>query len=301
MKKESSTTSLPLDFKAVLVLLILSISWGVNQVTIKVANEAISPVLQSALRSIIASVLIWIWMLSKRQPLLNKDNTLKWGLLIGLLFSVEFMLIYWGLDYTSASRSVIFLYLTPFVVAIGSQLFIPDEKLRLLQVVGLVGAFVGIIVAFSESLGLSDYLMLVGDGMIVLAAVMWGSTTIVIKISPLAKISPAKVLLYQLGFSAIFLPILSLVLNEQGIKYLSPLIISCILYQGVWVAFVTYLAWFWLIRHYQVSRISSFTFLTPIFGVLAGAILLSELISLRLLIALVLVCVGVYLVNKPQS
>ncbi len=290
-----------LDLTAILVLVVLCVSWGLQQVTVKIANQGISPIWQSGIRSIGSTILLLIWMTARGQRFLERDGTLWYGIGAGLLFALEFVMIYWGLEFTSASRAVIFLYLSPFVVAIGAQLFIPSEKLRLIQVMGLCCAFAGIVAAFSESLTLPTYRMLIGDSMLAAAAVFWGATTVLVKASPLAKIAPSKTLLYQLAVSAVVLPIGSIAMREPGIFNITPLIIACLVYQIVWVAFITYLAWFWLIRHYPASRLASFTFLTPLFGVIAGGTLLHEPITSILLLALVLVGAGIYLVNRPAT
>ena len=290
-----------LDFTAMGILLVLCASWGLQQVAIKVANHGVSPLLQSSIRSMGGTVLIWIWMMVRREPMFEKDGTLWWGIAAGLLFAGEFVLIYWGLEYTNASRAVIFLYMSPFVVALGAQLFIPGERLRMIQVVGLCCAFVGIVIAFSESLTYHTSRMLIGDSMLAVAAILWGATTVLIKASPLGKIKPSKTLIYQLSVSAVILPLGSLTKGEAGIVRLTPLIVGSLVYQTVWVAFITYLAWFWLIRNYPPSRLASFTFLTPLFGVLAGGLLLNEPITRALLLALVLVGTGIYLVNRPVA
>jgi drug/metabolite transporter (DMT)-like permease len=290
-----------LDLTAMVILVILCASWALQQVTIKVVSQGVSPVLQSGIRSIGAMILILIWMTVRREPILERDGTLWWGIAAGLLFAWEFLLIYWGLEFTHASRAVIFLYMSPFVVALGAQLFIPGEHLRLIQVVGLCCAFAGIALAFRESLSFHTHRMLIGDSMLAGAAVLWGATTVLVKASPLARIKPSKTLLYQLTVSAVVLPVGSMVLNEQGVVMVTPLIVGCLAYQIVWVAFITYLAWFWLIRYYPASRLASFTFLTPLFGVLAGGVLLNEPITNMLLISLVLVSTGIFMVNRPAA
>ena len=290
-----------LDLTAMAILLVLCVSWGLQQVAIKVANRGISPLFQAGIRSVGATAFIWIWMAVRRETIMERDGTLWWGIAAGLLFSAEFILIYWGLDYTHASRAVIFLYMSPFVVALGAQLFIPGEHLRMIQVVGLCCAFVGIVVVFRESLSYPTHRMLMGDGMLAVAAVLWGATTVLIKASPLAGIKPSKTLLYQLAVSAVVLPLGSLAKNEPGIVLMTPLIAGSLVYQTVWVAFITYLAWFWLIRHYPPSRLASFTFLTPLFGVIAGGVLLNEPITGSLVLALVLVGMGIFLVNRPNA
>lgn len=290
-----------LDLTAMVILVILCASWALNQVSIKVAGEGVSPVLQSGIRSIGSTILLLIWMTLRREPILERDGTLWWGIAAGLLFALEVVLIYWGLEYTHASRAVIFLYMSPFVVALGAQLFIPGEQMRMIQVVGLGCAFAGIALAFRESLGFQSNRMLIGDIMLAGAAVFWGATTVLIKASPLAKIMPSKTLLYQLAVSALILPVGSLALDEPGVTMTTPLILGCLAYQIIWVAFITYLAWFWLVRHYPASRLASFTFLSPLFGVLAGGVLLDEPITEMLLISLLLVSAGIYLVNRPVA
>ncbi len=299
MTRELTKEKQILDLTAMMILVVLCVSWGLQQVAIKVANGGVSPLFQSAIRSVGATVLIWIWMAARREQMLERDGTLWWGIAAGLLFSGEFILIYWGLEFTHASRAVIFLYMSPFVVALGAQLFVPGEHLRVIQVLGLCCAFAGIIVAFRESLSYPTYRMLIGDAMLAGAAVFWGATTVLIKASPLARIKPSKTLLYQLAVSAVVLPLGSLAKREPGIFQMTPLIAGSLVYQTIWVAFITYLAWFWLIRHYPPSRLASFTFLTPLFGVIAGGLLLNEPMTRGLLMALVLVGMGIYLVNRP--
>ncbi|MBW2249811.1 MAG: DMT family transporter [Deltaproteobacteria bacterium] len=269
-----------------------------QQVAIKVANQGVPPLLQCGIRSGGASLLLFFWMMARKEPILEKDGTLWWGIAAGLLFAGEFLLVFWGLDFTLASRAGIFLYLSPFVVALGAQLFIPGENLSPIQIIGLCCAFIGILIVFRESLSFPSMKMLIGDSMLVGAAIFWGATTVLIKASPLVMIKPSKTLLYQLAVSAAILPVASWLKGEPGIVLLTPLIVSSIIYQTVWVAFVTYLAWFWLVRHYPPSRLASFTFLTPLVGVLAGGFFLNEPISPMLIVSLVLVGAGIYLVNR---
>lgn len=288
-----------LDGVAMVVLLVLCASWGAQQVSIKIVHQGISPLMQSGLRSIGATVLLAIWVAARREPLFDKDGTWWWGLAAGVLFAGEFMLIYWGLEYTMASRAVIFLYTMPFFVAIGARVFLPDGRLTRLQVIGLCSAFAGVVLAFHESLGFPTRRMLIGDCMMVAAALMWASTTILIKASPLAQARPSKTLFYQLCVSAVLLPVGSLALGEPGIVAIAPVIGANMLYQTLWVAFFTYLAWFWLVRTYPPAQLSSFTFCTPLFGVLAGGLMLDEPLTVKLLLALVCVGLGIYLVNRP--
>ena len=287
-----------LDLFAMLVMVALCASWGLNQVAIKVANASIPPVLQAGLRGLGSGALVWLWSRWRGVRLFDRDGSLWVGGLIGVLFAVEFVLLNWGLVFTTASRAIIFMYLAPFVVAIGAHLFIPGERLGLTQLVGLVCAFIGMATAFADALRLPTHREMLGDVMIVGAAVLWGATTVVVKASRLARISPNKVLFYQLAGSAVLLLPLSPLVGENGIAAPSTIALAAFAYQTLFVAFVTYLAWFWLVAHYPASRLSAFSFLAPLFGVLAGNVLLDETVTWLLAAALALVGLGIYLVNR---
>jgi drug/metabolite transporter (DMT)-like permease len=301
MEGELANRNKALDALAMGMLVVLCASWGLQQVAIKVTNPGVPPLLQAGIRSAGSAAMLWLWMTLRREPFLKKDRTLGWGIAAGLLFAGEFILIYWGLEYTNASRAVVFLYIAPFVVALGAQLFVPGERLRVIQVIGLCCAFAGIVVAFSESLNYPSIRMLTGDGMLAAAAVLWGATTVMIRATPLAQIPASRTLLYQLLVSAVVLPLGSLLKGEGGIVRMTPLIMGSLAYQIVWVAFITYLTWFWLLRRYPPSRLASFTFLTPLFGVMAGGLLLDEPLTSMLVLALALVGSGIYLVNRPAA
>jgi drug/metabolite transporter (DMT)-like permease len=287
-----------LDSAAIALMVLLCACWGFNQVAIKLANAGISPIFQAGLRSAGSALLVWAWSAHRGVRLVARDGTLGLGILIGVLFAAEFVFLYWSLIFTSASRAVLFLYMSPFVVALGAHFLIPGERLRRFQVVGLFCAFAGTALAFGDALRFPTYRELLGDGLAFLAAILWGATTVVIKASRLAAISPHRNLLYQLVVSAILLPVLSWALGEPGIVAATPLVLGMLAYQIVVVAFASYLAWFWLISRYPAGRLSSFSFLTPLFGLVAGAVVLAEPIGWALMMALVLVGIGIALVNR---
>ncbi|MEQ8348888.1 MAG: DMT family transporter [Sneathiellaceae bacterium] len=288
-----------LDRNAVLLLVLLCASWGLYQVSVKVAIEGISPVLQAGLRSAGSTLLLLLWAWHRRIPLFDRDGSLWWGLAAGALFAVEFLLIYLGLTYTYASRGVLFVYMSPFVVALGAHWFIPGERLGLGKLLGLGAAFAGVALAFADGLRLAQGDEWIGDAMCLGGAIAWGATTVLIKGSPLGATRAEKILFYQLAISALALPLVSLAMGEPGIFAATPLVLAALAYQIVLVAFAGYLAWFWLMRSYPASHLSAFTFLTPVFAVLFGVVLLGEPLTLGVLVALALIAVGIWLVNRP--
>lgn len=289
-----------LDRLAIGLMVVLCAIWGVQQVTIKVANAGVSPLFQSSLRSLGATLLVGLWSVWRGVPLFRRDGTLGAGALVALLFSLEFGLIYWGLTYTTASRGVIFLYTAPFFVALGAVQLLPHETMKRGQWLGMALAFGGILALFGENLLRPMEKAWIGDLMLLGAAALWAATTLAIKASPLATAAPEKTLLYQLGGSALLLPLFSWGLNEPGVISLSLPVVLAVAFQVVVVASVSYLAWFWLIRHYPATRLSSFSFFTPVFGVLAAGLLLGEALTPAVWLALGLVAAGIWVANRAD-
>jgi drug/metabolite transporter (DMT)-like permease len=285
-----------LDATAYATMLVLTALWGFQQVTIKWIADDVSFVMQAAIRSVIATVLLLAWILVSRQALFRHDGTLWPGIIAGVLFALEFVLIYAGLGHTNASRMSVFVYLTPALAALGLHFFVPGERLSAVQWGGVLLAFCGLLLAFSDGFS-SSKSTYIGDLCGVVAAVFWAATTVLIRTTPLAKASAAKTLLYQLAVSAAVLPLASLALGEKGVVALTPLALSVLAFQGAIVAFATYLAWFWLLTRYLAARLSVLSFLTPMFGVAFGVALLSEPLSGTFAAAALLVAGGIVLVN----
>jgi drug/metabolite transporter (DMT)-like permease len=289
-----------LDMLAAGLMVLLCAVWGLNQVAAKVANDSISPVLQAGLRSAGAGLLLWAWSAARGVRLFNRDGSLVPGLAAGILFASEFAIIFWGLQYTTASRAVVFLYCAPFVVAIGTHWLVPAERLRLGQAAGLVCAFAGIVIAFGEGFAVPAGTRIVGDAALLLGGVIWGVTTVTVR-TWLTGISANKILFYQLGVSAILLPIVSLAMGEPGFTHPTTLGLVSLAWQIVVVAFASYLGWFWLMTRYPAARLSAFSFLAPLFGLIFGALLLDEHVTPLLAAAMALVAFGIWLVSRGGS
>ena len=288
-----------LDVTAVTLMVLLCAIWGFTQVTIKLANPGFSPLLQAGLRSAGSGLLLWAWSAAWGVPLFRRDGSLRHGALIAALFAIEFILIYEGLALTTAARAVLFVYTAPFVVALGAHVWVPGERLRPLMVVGLVSAFLGVALAFADALRLPTRAELVGDALVLGGAVCWGATTVVVKANRHVHITANKTLFYQLAGSALVLLPLSRAIGEPGVTAPSPIALGALAFQIVVVAFASYLAWFWLLARYPASELSVFSFLTPLFGMTASALVLGERVGPALAVAMVLVALGIYLVNHP--
>jgi drug/metabolite transporter (DMT)-like permease len=286
-----------LDLKAIATLVTLTILWGLNYTAVKYSNQGISPIFACTLRSLIASICGVIYCLKVRERLFHTDIMLFHGFMVGLLFGLEFACIYFGLLYTDAARSGVFVYLSPFVVAVGAHFFLKGDRLTSLKTVGLVIAFVGLVIVLLGKPHTAKPTMLIGDILEIMAAFFWGATTLYIKRYMAEKVHPINTFLYQLVFSIPILLVVSFILEPQWITKIDLPIAASIFYQSIIVAFLSYFVWFKLIHRYAVSKLSAFTFFTPVFAVLFGILFLKEEFTLSLMIGLPMVCLGIYFVN----
>jgi (E)-4-hydroxy-3-methylbut-2-enyl-diphosphate synthase len=171
----SSPTSRPLDALGIAVVIGLCVCWGFNNVAIKLAIHDIPPLIQSATRSAIATILVSGWCHARGQPLFKRDGTLVAGIIAGVLFALEFLLIYRGLVWTTVTRGTLFLYLAPFFVVIGSRWLIPGDHFHASQWLGLLLSFIGIVIAFGVPEPTADPRQIIGDLMLVGAAAAWAA------------------------------------------------------------------------------------------------------------------------------
>jgi drug/metabolite transporter (DMT)-like permease len=276
-----------LDALAIGLLVVCCLFWGFQQILIKTTVREVPPLWQASIRFAGATALLWLWCAVRGVRLFERDGTLRAGLLAGCLFAGEFTFIYLGLRDTTASRLTVFLYTSPFVVALLLPRFVAAEKLRLAQWAGLVIAFAAVALAFAEGFVDSHAgpRQLRGDAM---AGTLWGLTTLVIRASRLGTASAEKTLFYQVAVTAVVAPVISLLLGEHWSFSYSAHAWGSIALQTAIGAFASYLTWMWLLRHYPATQMSSFTFLTPVF----------EPLTLQLMLALCGVAAGIVLVNR---
>jgi drug/metabolite transporter (DMT)-like permease len=277
--------------------------WGFQQILIKSIVGEVPPLWQASIRFALATLLLVGWCVLRGVPLFARDGTLRGGLLAGLLFAGEFSCIYLGLQDTSASRLTVFLYCSPFVVALLLPRLVPTERLRGVQWAGLVIAFAAVALAFSEGFWGQPALprQLRGDALALMGGVLWGLTTLVIRSSRLATASAEKTLFYQVAVTAAVAPCLSLALGETWSLSYSALAWGSIALQAVVGAFASFLVWMGLLRVYPATQLSSFTFLTPVFALVFGVMLLNEPLTVQLVLALAGVAVGIVLVNRKRG
>ncbi len=296
--KNAPSVRRPLDSRAVGLMLVLCVIWGIQQVALKAVAADAAPVMQLTIRFLGGALVFGAWLLLKEGRAAFSDGTLPSGILLGVLFALEFVFVGESLLHTSAAHSIVFLYTAPIFTALGLQ-FLPEERLTRGQWTGIAIAFVGIVVAF---LGFGDKPvkeLLAGDALALIAAVSWGLSNVVLRRGRIGGAATAKTVFYQVATAAILLGAFAAATGQTHVK-LSAMTIWSLLFQTIVVAIGSYLIWFWLLRQYLTSRLMLLSLLTPLFGVLFGAALLGDPISLRFALGGSLVLAGILIVNLQR-
>jgi drug/metabolite transporter (DMT)-like permease len=295
-----SSIGRPLSAGAIALMLMLCLTWGFNQIAVKLVLPDVPPMLQAMIRSMGALPVLFLVGTLRGVKFFERDNTWKPGLVAGLMFGIEFVLIYQGIRFTSASRAVVFLYTAPFFVALGSYQIL-GERLSGTQWLGLAVSFAGVALAIGVPQANVDSMVLLGDLMIVGGAGLWAATTLVAKSTRLGLCAPEKALGYQVATSVPILGVAAYLFGESITHTPSPLSIGLMVFQAVWVVGTTFTLWFALVKAYSASKLSAFTFITPLFGVVGSYFIMHDTLSLTFGAAAVLVIAGLFLVNRPSQ
>ena len=288
----------PLDAFAAALTSVLCVVWGFNQVIAKAALADVGPIAQTGIRSAIGVVCVVAYAILTKRRIFRFDGTEAAGALAGLLFTVEFIALYESLRWTTAARATVFVYAAPFFVALGAALVLKAEKPRPIQWLGLILAFLGVAVGLFGRAPGGGW---AGDMLALFAAAAWAGTTIIIKATPLRRIDPVKVLLYQIAAAALLAPVAAYALGEPAPAHLSAETAAILAWQGVAVVGVSYALWFWLLTRHPAPQLSAFTFITPLVGVFAGWLVFGEAVTPGFAVAIALVIAGLALVNWPRK
>ncbi|WP_299827059.1 DMT family transporter [uncultured Roseobacter sp.] len=276
-------------------LITFALHLAFNQVVIKVTNGGFNPVFAAGLRSAGAVLVLLLWMRMRSISLTVPREAVPAGILSGCLFALEFTCLFTALDFTTVSRASVIFYSMPVWLAIASHFLIPTDKLTGLRGIGLLLAMGGVALALLDRSDASA--SLTGDLLALTSAICWAGIALCVKITPLSKVPPAQQLMFQVIVSAPLLLLASLAFGDL-IRDLQPIHIAGLLFQIIAVASLGFLAWFWLMSIYPASSVASFSFLSPVFAVILGWLLLSEDVGPQVWVALALVALGIYLINR---
>lgn len=284
-----------LDFPGFAALFVLTVLLGVNQIFMKLTGAGLSPMFQAALRSVFAALVILIWMLVRRVSFASFRNDVGPGLMIGTAFTLEFIGLYNALDMTTVSRASIIFYSMPMHLSLAAHFLIPGERLTGVKILGLICAFLGVVIVLSDRPG--GEASLAGDLLALLGALGWAAIALIVRVTRISEAPAEAQQLWQLSFSAVTLMALAPLFGPL-VRDFEPVHVAYMAFQVLAVASFGYLAWFGLLKRYPAAIVASFSFLTPVFAVLLGWLLLGEELHLSTLVSLIFVSLGIVLINR---
>ncbi|MGB8817991.1 MAG: DMT family transporter [Rhizobiaceae bacterium] len=284
-----------MDGNASLLMVFLTLVWGMNAVAGKVAVEGFDPIFLSFLRAALAIVAVYGWCRYRKIRIFERDGSLLSGCLVGILFGIEFLLIYWGLDLTSASRANLMTNTMPLFTLIGGH-YILKERVSWLKFIAMIIAFVGVFFVFFDKLSMPAPNAVLGDLLCIMGGAAWAATALAIRATRVGTVAPEKTLLYQLAGAVLvalpFLPYSDGLLRNPGLAEWAALA-----FQAFFVVAFTYVIWFWLMAKYPLGGLSAFTFLSPVFGVLLSALFLGDPLTMNVIYGTGLIVFGLVLIN----
>lgn len=290
-----------IDITAIGLMVAICLIWAFQQVGLKSTSAFAAPVLQIGLRSGIAALCVFALTCFRGQPVAFCGKTAALGAGAGLLFALEFFLVGAALRHTSASHVVVFLYTAPIFAALGLHWKLPAERLSVIQWGGILLAAMGIAFAFlapqdAHQVGGDLGAVLWGDGLALLAGAAWGLTTVLIRTTRLSTIPATHVLFYQLATAFPILTGAAVLAGEAAFIPAKAFFLN-LAFQAVAVSFLSFLTWFWLLTKYRASQLGVFSFMTPVFGVFLGVLLLGEPLTPEFTIGTAGVLAGIVVVS----
>jgi drug/metabolite transporter (DMT)-like permease len=291
-----------LGLPAAALLLSCCAFWGLQQVLVKATLAEMPAAFQAMLRFTASTLCLMVWCRVRGIALFGRDGSLWPGLLVGALFAGEMLCVFLGLQYIPASRLTVFLYASPLWAALILPWVIRSERLRALQWVGLLLAFLAVAYTLRDGLlrgqTASQHW---GDILGLASGLFWAMTTVTIRSSRLMRASAEKLLFYQVACTAVAGGALSLLLGDVWVSSFSPFAITSLALQSVVGGFASYLVWMWMLGRYPATKIGAFALSTPVFALIFGALWLGEPVHIELVAALATVIFGITLVNRKPA
>lgn len=290
-----------IDAFGAIMLIAISANLGLNQAMVKLVNAGMAPAFQAGMRSACAILPVALFALWRGKKLTISDGSLLPGVLCGIFFAAEFYLLFEALERTTVGRASVLFYTMPIWVAVGAHFLIPGEALTRRRVLGLLLAVAGVAIALMRNIGGGEGIispqMLTGDLMALTGATGWASIALIARLSKLSKSAPEMQLLYQLIVSAPILIAIAFVSGDM-FREMTPMLWGAFTYQVLGVVAIGFTLWFWILSIYPASDMASYAFLSPLFGVIFGWLIIGEALTVNIVLALALVAAGIWLVNR---
>lgn len=287
-----------LDALGVSAMLGFAVLFAFNQVVIKVTIEGVQPIFSAGLRSVIGLLALFVWMRWRGVPLRATRPQIWGGVLVGALFSLEFLCIFLALDITTVSRASVIFYSMPIWLGLIAHFALPGERLTGLRLLGFFVAIAGVAWAFLDRS--SGQASLLGDALALGAALSWAGIALTVRLTPVSAVNAETQLAFQLAISGVVFLALAPLFGPY-LRDFTPIHGWGVVFQALVTVLLGFLVWFRLMKVYPASDIAAFSFLSPVLSVIMGWGLLGEEVGIEIIGALALVCLGLILISRRKK
>ncbi|MCW1933802.1 DMT family transporter [Pararhodobacter zhoushanensis] len=295
----SSAPRRPLDPTGFWLMFGLALLFGANNLMIKLGNEGLQPVFFAGVRSVIGTGALALWMAWRKIPV--RLDLWRAGLVMGLLFSAEFMLLFIALDNTSVVRASSLFYAMPIWLALAAHFLFPGERLTGPRALGFALGFSGVVLTLAGRAGGLGDGSIAGDLAAIFAGVSWAAIVVVSRKTTLGNTPAETQILWQTVVSAVLLCALAPLYGGPLVRDFDSFQAIMLVVQALGVVCVGFVTWFWLLGRYQASTLASFSFLTPALSALLGWLVLDEPVAATTPIAIALLITGLMLINRHRA
>ncbi len=288
---------------AILAILCCAL-WGSATPFIKIGYELILPerntastILFAGIRFAFAGLItVIIYSIARKKVLLPRPNNIGRILIVGSFQTVlQYMFFYIGLSNTSGVKGTVLSGSSAFFAVLVSALIFRLERLTPKKIIACILGFVGIIVINLK--GLDFNMNFTGDAFVIFSAVSLAVSSVLIKIFSKFE-DPVVISGYQFIAGGVVMVIIGLTMGGR-IHIGEVKAFGVLLYLSALSA-VAYAVWGMLLKYNPVSKVTIYSFMTPVFGVILSVLMLPETTNvsyISLIITLVLVCAGILLIN----
>lgn len=283
--------------KVVSTYILICLIWGTTWLGIKASLESLTPFMSAGTRFFLASFVIFLIMKFNGIKLQTDRLSVRLYFLMGFFsFVIPFGLVYWAQQFVPSGLSAVLFAVYPFFVAIFSYFRIPEEKIGLIKVAGIILGFSGIVVIFSDSFGqnISDYIL--GMLAIVLSGIMQANIAVTLKKSGghLHSLSMNLIPMLLAGF---FMVLISITIEDYSANTFDLNAVVSVSYLALFGSVVTFTSFYWLLKRVNIVILSLIAFITPIVALFAGWIIYNEQLTSRHLTGSALVLIGLLWAN----
>ncbi len=286
--------------KIIVLYVLICLIWGSTWLVIKIGLETMPPLLAAGCRFALASVILFAYVKIKGITIPFDARMKKFYATVAFYsFAVPFALVYWGEQHISSGLTAVLFGIYPFSVALFSYFFLPTEQLTASKIAGIVLGFAGVFVIFANDISMTSTLSVWGMAAVVASAVMQAYSVIVIK-REAHNVSPFVTLLMPSAISSVALLAASLVFENVGAVTITSGAVFSIMYLAIIGSIVTFVSYFWLLKHIEAVLLSLSAFVTPIIAVALGVVLNNESISSQMAAGAACVLAGIVIANAAD-